>query len=157
MIVLLKAGVVPLTWVDYCTMSPTDKLTWEERSNDLNKSIFYLINLKNDSAKMDLCLAYSQRNMTVYPPIIKGLARCLSTQYLNNKSIHQLNGKRGDRKKKDDPKSKDKDSDIDVTAGAHIGDITPPKQSTAPSGGASIGAHVLEANKQLSCPSYTLK
>ena len=31
MMALLEAEVLALTWVDYCEMSPADRLTWEER------------------------------------------------------------------------------------------------------------------------------
>ena len=57
--------------------------------------MLYLINTKNGNAKKDLRLAYSQGNMTVYPPTFKGMARYLSTQYPNNKSAHQHDGKGG--------------------------------------------------------------
>ena len=42
------------------------------------------------------------------------------------------------------PKSEDKDSNTGGTAGAH--DARTTEESTAPSGEASIGAHVLETN-----------
>ena len=44
----------------------------------------------------------------------------------------------GDKKKGDDPKSKDKDNKTGATAGAHVEDTTTLEESTAPSGGASI-------------------
>ena len=50
-------------------------------------------------------------------------------------------------KKGDNPKSEEQDSNRGVTAGAHVEDTTTTEESTAPSGGASIGAHVLEANE----------
>ena len=43
------------------------------------------------------------------------------------------------------------------TAGAHVEDTTTTEESTTPSRGASIGAHVLETNGQLSCPSHTME
>ena len=61
--------------------------------------MLYLINSKNDNAKKNLDLTYSQENMTTYSPIIKGMARYLSTQYHNNKPAHQRDGKKGDKKK----------------------------------------------------------
>ena len=100
------------------------------------------MNLKNKHAKKDLHLAYSQGNMTAYPPNIEGMARCLLTQYPNNKPVNQHNGKKGDTNKGDDPKSKDKDSNTRDTAGSHVGDTATTEESTPPSGGASIGAHV---------------
>ena len=43
------------------------------------------------------------------------------------------------------------------TTGAHVGDTTPNEESTAPSVGTSIGAHVLETNEMLSHPSRTIE
>ena len=60
-------------------MPPMDQLVWEERGNELNKAMLYLMNLKNLIAKKDLRMAYSQGNMTANPPTIKGMARYLST------------------------------------------------------------------------------
>ena len=57
--------------------------------------MLYLMNTKNEHGKKHLPLAYSQRNLTVYSPIIEGMARYLSTQYFNNKPANQRNGKRG--------------------------------------------------------------
>ena len=111
------------------------------------------MNLKNKNAKKDLCLAYSQGNMSVYPPTIKGMARYLSTQYPNNKPANQCNSKKGDKNKGNNPKSKDKDSNMGGTAGAYVEDTTTTEESTAPSGGASIGAHVSETNQESSRPS----
>ena len=54
-----------------------------------------------------------------------------------------------------DPKSENKDNNTGGTAGAHVGNTTPPKESTAHSGGASIGAQVLETNEISSRPSRT--
>ena len=119
--------------------------------------MLYLMNSKNGHAKRDLRLAYSQGNMTAYPPTIKGMARHLSTQYPNNKPANQCNGKKGDKSKGDNPKSEDKDSNMGDTAGAHIGDTTTTEESIASSGGASIGIHVSETNVQSSCSSSTVE
>ena len=89
----------------------------------------------------DLHLAYSQGNMTVYPPTIKEIARYLSTQH-PNKPTHQRDDKNGDEKNGDDPKSKDKNSNTGDTTGVHVQDTTTPEESTAPNRGASIGTHV---------------
>ena len=59
--------------------------------------------------------------------------------------------------KGDDPKFEEKDNNTDGTVGAHGGDTTPPEESTAPNGGASIGDHILEANEQSSRPSQTVE
>ena len=71
------------------------------------------------------------------------MARYLSTQYPNKNSARN-------RKKGDDWKSEDKDINTTGTVGAHIGDTTPPEEFTAPSRGASIGAHVFEPTEQSS-------
>ena len=94
-IVLLEVEVIPLTWVNYCAMPPTDQLVWEERGIELNKEMFYLMKPKNKNVKKNLHLAYSQGNITAYLPKIKGVARYLSTQFPNNKFSHQRNSKRG--------------------------------------------------------------
>ena len=85
MMALLEAEPIPLTWANYCAMPPADKL-WEERGGKLNKTILFLMNSKNNNAKKDLRLAYSQGNMTAYPSIIEGMAIYLLTQYPNKNS-----------------------------------------------------------------------
>ena len=67
MMVLLAAEAVLLDWVVYCALTPDKQFVWEERGNELNKAMLYLINSKNKHAKKDLRLAYSQENMTAYP------------------------------------------------------------------------------------------
>ena len=111
------------------------------------------MNLKNQHAKKDLRLDYSQGNMMAYPPNIRMMARYLSTQYSNNKPTNQHNGKKGDYDKGDDPKSKDKDSNMGDTIGAHVGDTTTTEESTALGGGTSISAHILKTNVQSFYPS----
>ena len=128
-----------------------------ERGDELNKTMLYLINLKNKHAKKDLCLAYSQGNMIAYSTNIKEMARYLSTQYPNNKPANQRNGKKGDKNKGGDLKSEDKDSIMRDTTDAHVEDTTTTEETTAPSGGASIGAHVLETNVQLSRPLHIVE
>ena len=81
-------------------MPSADQLVWEERGDDLTKSLLFLMNLKNNNAKKDLYLAYSQGNMTAYLPTIKAMDRYMSTQYPNKNSAHQRKGKRGDRNRK---------------------------------------------------------
>ena len=82
------------------------------------------MNSKNKHARKNLRLAYSQRNITAYPPNTKGMARYLSTQYFNNKPTNQRNDKKWDKNMGDDPKSKDKDANMGDTTGAHVGDTT---------------------------------
>ena len=62
--------------------------------------------------------------MAAYPPTTQEMARYLSTQYPNNKPANQRNGKKKDKKKGDDPKSKDKDTNTGATIGAHIENTT---------------------------------
>ena len=104
--------------------------------------MLFPMNSKNDNAKKDLRLVYSQGNMTGYPSTIEGMARYLSTQYPNKNYANQRDGKKGERRG-NDPKSEDKDSNTTGTAGAHVGDTTPDEESTAPSGEANISAHIL--------------
>ena len=82
------------------------------------------------------------------------MARYMSMQYPNKNPGHQRNCRKGDRNKKkgDDPKYVDKDINATGTTGAHIEDITTPEDSTTPSGGSSIGAHVSEVTEQLFWP-----
>lgn len=46
------------------------------------------------------------------------MAEYLSTQYPSNKPTHQHGGKKGDKRKGDDLKPEDKDSNMGGTAGA---------------------------------------
>ena len=88
---------------------------------------------------------YSQGNKTAYPVTAESMARYLLTQY-NNKVPNNPRNKRGDRnsKKGDDAKSEDSNTSTTGTAGAHVGQVTTPQDSTAPGEGAVIGAHVSE-------------
>ena len=73
MMALLAAEAIPLEWVVYCALTPRKQLAWEERGNELNKTMRYLMNSKNKHAKKDFRLAYFQGNMTAYPPNIKAM------------------------------------------------------------------------------------
>ena len=57
------------------------------------------MNSKNENAKKDLHLAYSQGNITAYPSDFESMAKYLSTQYVNNKPANQRGGKKGDKRK----------------------------------------------------------
>ena len=140
-------------------MPPVYQLVWEQIGDDMTLSMLFLMNSKNDNTKKDLHLAYSQGNITAYPPTIKVMARYLSSQYPNKNSAPQREGKKEDRnrKKGDDPKAGDKDNNTTGTAGAHDWDTTTPEDSNASSGGASKGAHVLEATGQLSQPTRSVE
>ena len=102
---------------------------------------------------------YSFSLKLAYPLTAKAIVRCMSTQFSNKDPGHQRNIKKGDtnRKKGDDPKPEDKDNNATGTVGAHVGDITTPEDSIAPSGGSSIGVHVLEVTKQPSRPTQSVE
>ena len=114
------------------------------------------MNSKNNNAKKDLCLAYSQGNKSAYPLSAKLIARYMSAQYPNKNPGYQPDSTTGDRnrKKGNDPKSEDKDNNTTCTIGSHIGDVTTPEDSTTPGDGSSISAHVSEATKQ---PSHSTR
>ena len=150
---LSNAHPAALYWAGYCALPETNQLVWEQRADALNQSMLTLMNSKNKNAKRDLLLAYSQRNNTPYPSNIESIARYLSTQYPNNKPTSQHGGKKGDKRKGNDSKSEDKDSNTGGTTGAHVEDTTTNEDSTAPSGGASLRAHVLDTNQELYRPS----
>ena len=84
------------------------------------------------------------------------MARYLSTQYPNNKPAYQRIGKKREKLKGNDSKSEDKDSNTCGTASPHVEDTTTTDESTAPTGGASIGAHILETNQESFHPSRTV-
>ena len=150
MIELVTVERPALDWVAYCAMPPADQLVWEERGDDLTKSMLFTMNLKNDNTKKDLCLAYSQGNKIAYVPTIEAMARYLSTQYSNNKPANQGGGKKGDKKKGDESRSEDKDGNTGGTAGAHVEDTTTTEESTVPNKAPSIGTHVSKINVQSS-------
>ena len=153
---LSKALPALLDWAGYCVWLEADQFVWKLRADALNQSILYLMNSKNENAKKDLRLAYSKGNNTAYQPNIKSMARYLSTQYPNNKPTNQRGGNKGNKRKKDDPKSENKDSMTGGTSSAYVEDTTINENTTASSGGASLGAHVWETNQVLSCPSRTV-
>ena len=116
------------------------------------------MNFKNNNAKKDLRLSYSQGNKSAYPVTAEAMTRDQSTQY-NNKIINNPRDKRGDRnsKKGDDSKSEDSNTSTTRTTGAHIGEVTTPQDSTAPSKGSSIGAHVSEILGLTFCPAQSVE
>ena len=130
--ILSNALPVPLDWARYCVLPEANQLVWELKADLVNQSMLYLMNSKNKNAKKDLRLAYSQGNNTAYPPDIESMARYLSTQYPNNKPTNQHGGKQGDKRKGDDSKSEDKDSNTGGTAGSHVEDTTRNEDTTTP-------------------------
>ena len=153
---ILSKAKVPLDWAGYCALLEEDQLVWELRANALNEAMIYLMNSKNENAKKDLRLAYSKGNNTAYPTDIESAARYLSTQYPNNKPTNQRGESKGNKIKGNDLKSEDKDSNTGGTAGAHVEDTTTNENTTAPSGGDSLGAQVSETNQASSRPSRTV-
>ena len=151
---LLSNAEPALDWDDYCALPAAGRLDWETRADALNLAIIYIMNSKNEIARKDLRLAYSQGNYTTYPTNIEATARYLSTQYPNNKPGNQPKNK---QRKADYPKSEDKDNTTSGTAGAHVEDTTTNKDTTAPSGGTSLGAHVSETSQATSRPSRTVE
>ena len=116
------------------------------------------MNSKNDNAKKDLRLSYLRGNKSAYPTTIERMAGYLSTQY-PNKPPNNRRDKQGDKnlKKGSSSKSEDKDSDNTGTAGSHMVDVTTPQDSTAPSNGSSIGAHVSETKKPIFCQARSVE
>ena len=87
------------------------------------------------------------------------MTRYMSTQYPNKNPGHQPNGRTEDKngKKGDDLKPEDKDNNATGTVGAHVGDVTTPEDSTAPSSEFSIGTQVSEVTKRLSWPTQSIE
>ena len=103
---LLSNAEPALDWDGYCTLPADGRLEWERRADALTQGMIYIMNSKNEIAKKDLRLAYSQENHTVYPTDIETAAWYLTTQYPNIKSGNQ----KTKQKKADGPKSVDKDN-----------------------------------------------
>ena len=81
------------------------------------------------------------------------LVEDIITQYPNNKPGNQLKNK---QIKGEDPKSEDKDNTTIDTVGAYDEDSTTTKDTTAPSGEASLGAYVSETSQATSPPPRTM-
>ena len=109
MLELLAAEVPALDQATYCVLTVTNQEIWEAKGDASTKPMLLLMNFKNDAAKKDLRILYSQGNKTAYPVTAKAMARYLSTQY-NNKVPNSSRNKKGDRnlKKGDDAKSEER-------------------------------------------------
>ena len=85
------------------------------------------MNSKNNNAKKDLPLAYSQGNKVAYPLNLESMARYLSSMHSIKSAIDPCDQK-GDKngKKGDEPKSEDKENDNTGTPDAHVGETTTP-------------------------------
>ena len=136
------------TWVDYCATTPTNQHIWEEKVDAQNKAMLFLMNSKNKIAKKGLCLAYTQCNHSTYLETVESMAIFLASQY-NIKTVNNPYDKKEDknRKKGDETKSEDKDNSDTSTTGAHVGETITSQDSSTPSNGSSIGAHVSDVNK----------
>ena len=66
-------------------------------------------------------------------------------------------GQQGKKRKGDGPKPEGKDSNAGGTAGTHVEDTTTNEDTTAPSGKASLGAHVPETNQASSRQSHIVE
>ena len=66
---LSRAQPAALDWAGYCMLPPDEQLVWEQRADALNQSMFYLMNSKNEIAKKDLRLVYSQGTIPLVHPI----------------------------------------------------------------------------------------
>ena len=143
MLELLAAEVLAVDWAGYCAMDVADQETREAKGDASTNTMLLLMNSKNNAAKKDLRLLYSQEKKTAYLVTAEEMARYLSAQY-SNKVPNNPRNKSGDRnsKKDDDSKSEDSNTTTTGTTGAHVGEVTTPQDSTAPSEGTSIGAHI---------------
>ena len=148
---LLKEDTPSKTWDNYCAMISAERLTWEEKADDLGKAMILLMNSKNEAAKKDLRLAYAQGNHSEYPSTMEKMARFILSQY-KNKNINPNNNPREkkwdkNRKKGDEAKSEDKDYNNTGTAGTHVEETSADQDAGATSDGSSIGAHVSDVTK----------
>ena len=95
------------------------------------------MNSKIKIAKKVLCLAFALDHQSAYPGTI-------NIKTVNNPCDKEgyKNGKKGDK-----TKSKDKDNNNTGTIDAHVGEATTLQDSSNPSNGSSIGAHVSDVTK----------
>ena len=77
---ILKAELPLFNWAEYCAMAPVDQHIWKEKTDAQNKAMLLLMHLKNNNAKKDLRLAYSQGNKSTYPVNVVSMARYLLSQ-----------------------------------------------------------------------------
>ena len=48
---LLTNALSPLDWAPYCTLTTNQQLVWKLKDDKLNQAIYFLMNLKNETAK----------------------------------------------------------------------------------------------------------
>ena len=58
---LLSNAEPALDWDGYCALPAETRLVWETRADALNQAMIFIMNSKNEIAKKDLQVAYSQR------------------------------------------------------------------------------------------------
>ena len=68
-----------LDWDGYCVLPAETRLIWETRADTLTQGMIFIMNSKNEIAKKDLQLAYSQGNHAAYLTDIETGARYLAT------------------------------------------------------------------------------
>ena len=146
---LLSNGEPALDWDSYCALPAEGRLEWERRADALTQGMFFIMNSKNEIAKKDPQLAYSQGNHTAYLTDIESPARYLTTQYPNIPPGNHR--KKNKQRKADDPKSEDKDNVTSGTAGAHVEDSTTNGDTTAPSGEAGVTSQKQAKQHPLHC------
>ena len=76
---LLAVEVSAVNWAGYCVMIVAQQESWEAKGDASTKAVLLLMNSKNDAAKKDLRLSYSQGNKPAYPVTAEAIARYLST------------------------------------------------------------------------------
>ena len=84
MLELLKAEVPPLDWAVYCRLLVAEQLIWEEKGDASTKAMLLLMNSKNDNAKKDLRLLYSQGNKSAYAVSAEAMSTQDSNKAPNN-------------------------------------------------------------------------
>ena len=52
-----RTQLAALDWVGYCALTQDQQLVWEQRADELNQLMLFLMNSKNKIAKKDLYLA----------------------------------------------------------------------------------------------------
>ena len=66
MMELRKAERPALDWVAYCAIPITYQIIWDQKGDAVTTAILLLLNFKNNNAKKDLRLVYSQGNKSAY-------------------------------------------------------------------------------------------
>ena len=91
------------------------------------------------------------------PHIWQTSKRQLSIYHHNSPTTSPVTNVKNKQRKGNDPKYEDMDNITSGTTGVHIEDTTTNKDTTAPSGGVSLGAHISETSQTTSRPSRTVE